>query len=82
MSEISFSAAQKAEIVDKIKNYFEASLDQQIGQFDAEFLLDFFAVEMGGYFYNQGLNDAQAALAQKLEEIQYAITDLEKPIKV
>ena len=51
---------------------------EQIGQFDAEFLLDFFSQELGAYYYNHGLYDAQAALAAKLEDVQDAIYQLEQ----
>jgi uncharacterized protein (DUF2164 family) len=42
MSEIEFSREEKDAIVAKIKVYFESELEQDIGQFDAEFLLEFF----------------------------------------
>ncbi|MCF5942772.1 DUF2164 domain-containing protein, partial [Xanthomonas perforans] len=35
--------------------YFTEELKQQIGRFDAEFLLDFFTEEVGAYFYNRGI---------------------------
>lgn len=76
---IAFSAAEKEVIVRKIKQYFSEELQLQIGSFDAEFLLDFFAKEIGAYFYNRGLYDAQAVLSKKLEDIQDAIYQLEQP---
>lgn len=78
MSEIKFSRAEKEEIVNKVKLYFREELDQDIGGFDAEFLIDFFAGEVGAYFYNRGLYDAQAVLAGKLEELGDSILELEK----
>lgn len=79
MSKIEFSAEQKAEIVKQIKLYFQEELTQEIGSFDAEFLLDFFADEIGAHFYNQGLADALAAMDGRLDEIRDAIYALEKP---
>ena len=76
---IAFSTAEKEVIVRKIKLYFSEELQQQIGSFDAEFLLDFFAKEIGAYFYNRGLYDAQALLSKQLEDIQDAIYQLERP---
>lgn len=76
---IAFSQAEKDVIVRKIKLYFSEELKQQIGSFDAEFLLDFFAREIGAYFYNRGLYDAQAALSSKIDDIQDAIFQLERP---
>ena len=79
MSEISFSSEEKAHIVRKIQLYFDQELKQQIGRFDAEFLLDFMAEEVGVYFYNRGLYDAQTILSKRLDDLNEAILDLEKP---
>lgn len=79
MSHIDFSKAEKAIIVGKIKLYFSEELNHQIGQFDAEFLLDFICQEIGSYFYNRGLYDAQSTLSEKLSDIQDAIFQLEQP---
>ncbi|GLQ47633.1 hypothetical protein GCM10007862_26840 [Dyella lipolytica] len=78
-TDIKFSPTEKDVIVRKIKLYFSEELHQQIGSFDAEFLLDFFAREIGAYFYNRGLYDAQAVLSGKLDDIQDAIYQLERP---
>jgi len=79
MPEIQFSSDEKEIIVRKIKLYFAEELKQEIGRFDAEFLLDFFAGEIGPYFYNRGLYDAQAILSGKLDELGEAIYQLERP---
>lgn len=79
MPEIKFSSDEKEIIVRRIKLYFAEELKQEIGRFDAEFLLDFFAGEIGAYFYNRGLYDAQAILSSKLDELGEAIYQLERP---
>lgn len=81
MATIKFSSEQKAQVVAKIQKYFHDQLDQQIGAFDAEFLLDFFAEEVGGHFYNQGLADARAAIAAQMENIEDALYALERPLQ-
>lgn len=78
MAEISFFREEKEIIVQKIQAYFSAELDREIGRFDAEFLLDFFAGEIGPYFYNRGLLDARAVLARKMDSISEEIDALEK----
>ena len=79
MSMIEFTKDEKEIITRKIQLYFHEELDQEIGQFDAEFLLDFFAEEIGPYFYNRGLYDAQTVLESKLENISDAFYEIEKP---
>ncbi|WP_290517033.1 DUF2164 domain-containing protein [Alcanivorax sp.] len=79
MSDITFSPDQKARMVSKIKAYFDEELQQDIGGFEAEFLIDFFAREIGPHFYNRGLFDAQQVLTEKMDEVGYVMQELEKP---
>ncbi|MDQ7004410.1 MAG: DUF2164 domain-containing protein [Ghiorsea sp.] len=76
---IEFSDGEKELLVQKIKRYFDQELDRDLGQFEAEEVLDFFSEEVGSYFYNRGLLDAQAVLAERLDVVQDAIYELEKP---
>lgn len=78
MSKIEFDKAMKEQLVEKLQRYFSDELEMELGQFDADFLLDFIADQMGKVFYNQGLYDAQAVLSSKMDSIQEAILDLEK----
>ena len=59
MSIIEFTQAEKDVLANKIKAYMAKELDTEIGQFDAEFMLEFFSKEIGSYYYNKGLKDAQ-----------------------
>ena len=79
MASIEFSREEKEIIAGKIQLYFSEELDQEIGQFDAEFLLDFFAEEIGPYFYNRGLYDAQTVMEARLADISDALYEIEKP---
>ena len=79
MAEIKFTEDEKAAIVRNLQRYFAEELKQDMGRFDAEFLLDFFTDEVGAYFYNRGLYDAQAILASKLDDLGESIYQLERP---
>ena len=76
---IEFTKQEKELLVQKLKHYFTNELDQDIGQFDAEFLLDFFGKEMGVYYYNRGLIDAQDIFKSRVDSITDAIYELEVP---
>lgn len=78
MPKIELQDTVKQELVRKLQVYLADELDLELGGFDAEFLLDFFAEQMGGYFYNQGLADALASFESKLEEIADSIYQLEQ----
>ena len=79
MAEIKFTPEERDAICRKVQLYFAEELDQEIGQFDAGFLLDFFAEQIGPYFYNRGLYDAQAILESRMEQVAEAIYEVEKP---
>ncbi|WP_250655071.1 DUF2164 domain-containing protein [Alkalimarinus coralli] len=79
MPEIKFSKEEKHHLINKVQRYFQDELDHEIGQFEADFLLDFFAKELGAFYYNQGLRDAQTVLVSKLDTISDAIYEIEQP---
>jgi len=78
MSGIKFSKEETAILTKKIQLYFSEELDNKIGQFDAQFLLDFVSEEIGPYYYNRGLYDAQSILNNRMDSISEAIYDIEK----
>ncbi|MES9902618.1 MAG: DUF2164 domain-containing protein [Sedimenticola sp.] len=78
MSKIKFSKEEIDILTRKIQLYFTEELNQEIGQFDAQFLLDFISDEMGSYYYNRGLYDAQAIMKERMETVSEAIYDIEK----
>lgn len=67
-------------LIRKLQQYFERELNQELGAFDAEFLLDFFAEQAGVLYYNQAVTDIQAHLQKQMEEVSYGIGELEKPL--
>lgn len=79
MAIVNLSKQEHETITQKIQHYFKKEMDQEIGQFDAAFLLNFFSEEIGPYFYNSALHDAQAILRRRMDDISNAIDELEKP---
>ena len=78
MKPIEFSREERLAIGRRIQDYFRQDLDQDIGQLPAEMLLEFFGREIGPWFYNRGLYDAQAVVAAKADDIGEAILGLER----
>lgn len=76
---IKFAPTEKDAIVRKIQTYFREELDQELGQFEAAFLLNFFLEEVGPFIYNKALTDAQVVLRKRADDISSAIEALEKP---
>ncbi len=80
--EIQFTKEQIEVLGKKLQDYFENELNYSLGQFEAQFLLDFISKEMGACYYNQGLRDAELILRSKLEDISDALYEIEKPSSI
>lgn len=77
MSIIEFSKDENTILIRKLQLYFKEELNQEIGHFDTQFLLDYISEEIGAYFYNRGLYDAQSVFDSRIESITEAIYDIE-----
>lgn len=75
---IPFSKDERAAMVARIQDYFRDELDHEIGALPAELLIAFLAEEIGSYFYNRGLRDAEALLLKKIEDYSDEIYGLER----
>ena len=80
MADIAFTKEEKQQLIEKIRNYFESELNQELGQFDTEFFLDFLCRELGPWFYNRGLYDAQAVMQKHIDAVVESIYEIEKPV--
>ena len=80
MSKIEFTKQETHTMVVKLQSYFNDELDQEIGQFEAEFLLDFFAKNIGSHFYNNGLAAARILFESKLSTIDEELYAIEKDV--
>ncbi|OBU85084.1 DUF2164 domain-containing protein [Chromobacterium subtsugae] len=72
------SEQQLQHLAPQVQAYLADQLGLEIGSFDARFLLDFLADKMGRDIYNKALQDAQTALAERMETLQAAIWELER----
>ncbi|MBY5922569.1 DUF2164 domain-containing protein [Ferrimonas balearica] len=75
---ITLEPAQRQALLRQLSHYCEEELDRELGQFEAEFLLDFILKTLGPVLYNQGLYDAQALLQPRLELVLESLHELEK----
>ena len=76
---IEFTQREQELLTHKLKEYLNNELNCDIGQFDAEFLLEFVSKEIGVYYYNKGLQDAQELFKSKVEMVTDAIYEIEMP---
>ncbi len=67
---IEFSREVRAKLVESLQRYFSEKLETSIGNMDAEFLLEFFVMEIGPRIYNQAIRDAQVVVQERLMELE------------
>lgn len=79
MDKIKFKPEEKRALIRKLRDYFDTELDQPIGDIGAELLLDFLQEDIGAFYYNKGLHDAQLAFRQQVDAFEDMIYALEKP---
>jgi uncharacterized protein (DUF2164 family) len=67
---ILLSPERRANLLKALKHHFTAEFDDEISDFRAEGLLDFFVRELGPSVYNQGVRDAASFMQEKLGDIE------------
>ena len=80
MSEFALTPEQLAEVVPRLQRYFDEELDRELGRFEAEFLLEFIAKQVGAQFYNAAIRDAEEKFRAHVETVIEAVSLLEKPL--
>ncbi|MBT4035635.1 MAG: DUF2164 domain-containing protein [Candidatus Marinimicrobia bacterium] len=75
-----FSREMKDNLIQQIQTYFTTEMSQELGNFEAEFLLDFFSENIGPHYYNQAIRDTQKHLSGYVDTLNERIDELEKPL--
>jgi len=66
---IEISKERRALMISDIKNFFETEREETIGDLASEILLDFIIEKFGSEFYNQGVYDSHAYIAESAEDL-------------
>lgn len=77
---IQFPKERKDQLIGRIQQYFADERSEDIGNLGAENFLDFITKEIGPYYYNQALRDAQSAVDQSMTAIEEDLLSLQRPI--
>ena len=67
---IRLSEERRGSLVDAVERYFRSEFDEELSDFRANGLVDLFVAELGPPVYNQGVRDASAYVAEKLQDIE------------
>lgn len=74
---IRLSDDRRKALLDAIRRWVRDEWDEELSDFRAEALLDFFVAELGPPVYNQGVRDASAYVEAKLADIEGEIFEPE-----
>ncbi|MEP0548343.1 MAG: DUF2164 domain-containing protein [Rhodothermales bacterium] len=67
----------RTELIAALKRYFADERDEDIGDLQATFLLDFVLKEVGPSIYNQAISDAQSALSRAVADLDVTLYEPE-----
>lgn len=75
---LQLDATQTQDAVLAIKSFMADRFELELGSFEAEEVLDFFAREFAPHFYNKAISDVQAHLKDRFDSIESDLWALEK----
>jgi uncharacterized protein (DUF2164 family) len=78
---VRLSEERKASLIRLLRKHYEDELDEEISDFRAEGLIDFFVRELGPPVYNQGVRDACAYMQGKLTDVEGEVYEPETPAR-
>jgi len=76
--EIEINKEKKQKLVAEIKGWFIDNRDEEIGDLQAELLLDFLIRKVGAEVYNQALNDSLYWFKGRMGDLEIDYYSLEK----
>lgn len=79
---IKLSEERRELLVEAAQQLFVDEFERDLSPFQAERLLDFFLEQIGPPVYNQAVQDAQAFMLTKLEDLDGEIYEPEMPPEV
>ena len=66
---IELEKEQRKEALNSLQQYFEKEMEQELGEMQAGFLLEYFLKEIAPLAYNRGVADAQRYFIEKNEDL-------------
>ena len=74
---IRIEADDRKRMVASIRRYFEQEMDEEIGDLQAGFLLDYFMKEIAPSVYNRAIGDAQTWMLGRVEDLEASLYEAE-----
>jgi uncharacterized protein (DUF2164 family) len=72
---------EKLQLAGRLQEYFKGQDWEEIGNLEAESLLDHMLKEIFPYIYNKAVQDARQLVTERMQGIEEEFYTLEKPIQ-
>mgnify|MGYP002683508643 CR=1 FL=1 len=69
MGSIEIDQQKKKVLIEKIKVFYSKEMEEEIGEFKAKKLMDFFMNELAVQIYNIAVEDAKEYMSQRIEDL-------------
>jgi uncharacterized protein (DUF2164 family) len=76
---IKLSGDRRADLVALIQHFVRTEFDQELSEFQAARLLDFFVRHLGAPVYNQAVQDVRGFLQEKVSDLDVEFYEPEEP---
>ena len=73
MKKITLLPEAEQDALRSLKEYYQSEREEELSDFQARGILEFFLSDLGCYVYNQALADAHALMADRIEDL-YGLT--------
>ncbi|MBM7701960.1 DUF2164 domain-containing protein [Metabacillus iocasae] len=78
---IKMTKEQQQTMITDIQLFFSQEREEELSEFAAERVLDFFKESLAPHFYNAAISDARHVVEQQFASLEDEILTLERPIK-
>jgi uncharacterized protein (DUF2164 family) len=76
---IVLSAERRTDLIATVQHFVATEFDQNLSEFQAQRLLDFFIRHLGAPVYNQAVQDVRAFLQDKVADLDVEFYEPEEP---
>jgi len=67
---VEISLEERKALIRDIAEFFDTQFEQEVSEFRAEMILDFFLEKLSPVVYNSAIVDARAFLSERLEDME------------
>ena len=76
---VALSGERREQMLHSLQHLFAQRLDQELSEFQAGLLVDFFVAELGPPVYNQAVADVRAWLEEKVADLEGEFYEPDEP---